>query len=26
VIVTADGYEPLTEHAKAIEDVIVAVH
>ena len=26
VIVTADGYEPLTTHAKAIEDVIVALH
>jgi len=26
VIVTADGYEPLTAHAKAIEDVIVEVH
>ena len=26
VIVTADGYEPLTAHAKAVEDVIVAVH
>jgi Xaa-Pro dipeptidase len=26
VIVTADGYEPLTAHAKTLEDVIVAVH
>ena len=26
VIVTADGHEPITAHAKAIDDVIVAAH
>ena len=26
VIVTVDGHEPITAHAKAIDDVIVATH